>query len=29
MHLRGIVYHQIILNVLERKFRAIFVFAEK
>jgi hypothetical protein len=29
MQLRGIVYHQIILNALERKFRAIFVFCGK
>nr|DAE45450.1 MAG TPA: hypothetical protein [Caudoviricetes sp.]DAH20035.1 MAG TPA: hypothetical protein [Caudoviricetes sp.]DAW34788.1 MAG TPA: hypothetical protein [Caudoviricetes sp.] len=29
MQLRGIVYHQIILNVLKRKFLAISVFAEK
>lgn len=29
MQLRGVVYHQIILNVLELEFLAIFIFAEK
>lgn len=29
MQLRGIVYHQIILNALERKFRAILFFCGK